>query len=50
MTGVLIPLPKQGRGGDVRNAPYPPLRAVDHILNQHTVVAPTEHGEGGDAA
>lgn len=49
MNGVVVPLPKQGRGGDVRNAPYPPLRAVDHLTNQHPVILP-KPDDGGEAA
>lgn len=38
MTGVIIPLPKQVRGGDVRNAPHAPVPAVNHIANRPVVV------------
>lgn len=49
--GHLIPLPKQGRGGDVRHAPFPPLRALDHLTNQHPTFTPEyEAPDGGEAA
>jgi hypothetical protein len=50
VNGTPIPLPKQGRGGDIRNAPHPPVRAVEHIANQTPVVRDTEARDGGAAA
>lgn len=44
-----IPMPRQTRGGDVRNAPYPPVRAIDHLASQTSAVQP-EESDGGVAA
>ncbi|MCC2033103.1 hypothetical protein [Microbacterium allomyrinae] len=38
MTAVLVKLPKQGRGGDVRNAPFSPVPATAHLANAHPLV------------
>jgi hypothetical protein len=43
--GQIIPLPKQTRGGDVRNAPYGPVPAVNHQANQHPVFVPRPDGD-----
>ena len=47
-----IPMPKQRRGGDVRNAPFGPVPAVSHLTNVHHPVfaAPYETPEDGDVA
>lgn len=44
--GNLTRLPKQGRGGDVRNAPHPPVPFGEHILNRHhPVFVPAPDGD-----
>lgn len=45
-SGRLIPLAKASRGGDVRNPPHPPVRAVDHLTNvHHPVFVPAPDGD-----
>jgi hypothetical protein len=44
--GHLILVPKQTRGGDVRNAPYGPVPAVNHLTNvHHPVFVPAPDGD-----
>lgn len=49
-SGHLLPLPKETRGGDVKNAPYAPLRAVEHLLNQQPIFVSEPSCDGGEAA
>lgn len=46
-----VPMPKQRRGGDVKDALYGPVPAVLHLANAHPVITPAYTApEGGDAA
>jgi hypothetical protein len=43
VTAVIIPMPKEGRGGDLREPPFAPVAAVAHIANARPGLASAAH-------